>query len=458
MLDSSPSIIFLKGRDGRYLYANPEFQKLTKLPRNKVIGKTDDEVFPAEQAAAFRANDLAVLESEKAMEFEEVALQPDGAHTSIVFKFPLRDQKGKVYAVCGSVVDITERKRAEARLTSLIGNSPLGIIVTDDRGRIVMCNPAFERMFLYSEAELHGKALNEVLATPEMQGEWKALAPKIQAGETVRFVTRRRRKDGTVAEVEIHGVPWIENGRFLGAYGIYQDVTDRNRYEKDLVKSEESLRHLSARLLHSQDEERKRVARELHDSTSQTLVSLIAQLYMVKSCVKDADATTVKSVAQSLKLAAELERKIRAVSHFLHPPILDEAGLLAAVRWYADGFRQRSSIRVTLDFPEGMERLPKEKEAVLFRIVQEALTNIHRHSGSEAATIRLEARKKDVLLEIGDAGRGMAHGAWERFQSGTSGAGVGIAGMRERLRQLGGRLEIRSSDQGTVVSAILPAG
>jgi two-component system NarL family sensor kinase len=457
ILDSSPSIIFLKDRDGRYLYVNPQFQKLCDTPREQIAGKTDHEIFPPEQASAFRANDLAVLEAKTSMEFEEIARHEDGPHTSIVHKFPLRDAKGCIYAICGFVIDITERKRAESRLVSLIENSPLGIVVTDHRGRIAMCNPAFERLFLFSAAELKGLPLNEVISTPEMQAEWKAHAPRIQAGETVRIATRRRRKDGAVLEVEIHGVPLMEKGHFRGAYGLYQDITERTRYEKELRHNEESLRQLSTRLLHSQDEERRRVARELHDSTSQTLVSLIAQLYQVKNCVKDLDETGNKAAAQSLKLAEELEREIRTVSYLLHPPILEEAGLVAAIRWYADGFRQRSGVRIAMDFPAEVPRLPKEKEMAFFRIVQEGLTNIHRHSGSPLARIRLEANRKEFVLEVADVGHGMSAGTLERFQAGIPGLGVGIAGMRERMRQLGGRLEIESSERGTVVTALLPA-
>ena len=150
-----------------------------------------------------------------------------------------------------------------------------------------------------------------------------------------------------------------------------------------------------------------------------------------------------------------MSAEVRTISHLLHPPLLDEAGLLSAIRWYVEGYSQRSRIAVELDLPENFGRLPSEMETAVFRVVQECLTNVHRHSGSAVATIRLRRREDHLLLEIEDKGRGIP--PEKQLELATSGkVGVGIRGMRERLRQLGGTLEIESNSAGTVISVQLP--
>ena len=162
------------------------------------------------------------------------------------------------------------------------------------------------------------------------------------------------------------------------------------------------------------------------------------------------------ALTESIALAEQSMNEIRTVSYLLHPPFLDEAGLLSALRWYAGGFAERSGIKVDLDLPESLERLPRDTETVLFRIVQEALTNVHRHAGSQTARIRLRRDPQVLALEIEDRGHGIPNALLTHIRSG--GGGVGIAGMYERIEQLSGRLEIASSDHGTTVRFRLPLG
>ena len=222
----------------------------------------------------------------------------------------------------------------------------------------------------------------------------------------------------------------------------------------DLDTVNRSLRSLSARLMQLQDDERRRIARELHDSVGQTLAALGMNLSMVKS-----DLERLTSIANTLSdsenLVREMSSEVRTISHLLHPPLLDEAGLLSALRWYADGFSQRSGIRVDLDLPENFGRLPPEFETAIFRVVQEALTNIHRHSGSSVAKIRLRHQDDLVLVDIEDKGKGIPADKREQLASEAT-PGVGVRGMRERLRQLGGALEIESGLSGTLVAVKLP--
>ena len=222
----------------------------------------------------------------------------------------------------------------------------------------------------------------------------------------------------------------------------------------DLDSANDNLRELSARLLQLQDDERRRIARELHDSVGQMLAALNMNLSTVRADVERL-AKTANALTDSENLVQQMSTEVRTISHLLHPPLLDEAGLASALRWYVDGFVLRSKIKVALDLPEDFGRLPRESETAIFRVVQECLTNIHRHSGSPIARIRLRQRDDHVRVEIEDKGKGIPPEKQEEMAS--SGApGVGIRGMRERLRQLGGTLEIESNGSGTVVVVELP--
>ncbi len=210
---------------------------------------------------------------------------------------------------------------------------------------------------------------------------------------------------------------------------------------------------LSSQLLQAQDDERRRISRELHDSTGQLLVALGMNLVKLKSELI-APTPNVESVIDDTSwLVDEMSRQIRTMSYLLHPPLLDEAGLCSAVRWYADGFSARSEVEVTLDLPSNLGRLPADLEITLFRLIQESLTNIHRHSGSKTAIIQLKKNEEGVCLEILDAGKGFdAAPSKKHFTR----PGVGILGMKERVRKFGGSLEFLPNNPGTRVRAKLP--
>ena len=237
----------------------------------------------------------------------------------------------------------------------------------------------------------------------------------------------------------------------IGRVELEERVRERTG---ELGAANESLRDLSARLLQSQDEERRRLARELHDSVGQLLAGLSMNLANVRNDFERLNKTAT-ALTDSEELGQEMSNEVRTISHLLHPPLLDETGLESALRWYVDGFAQRSNIKVDLDLPPNLGRLPREMEITAFRVVQECLTNIHRHSQSPTAIIRLHHLDGEVFLQISDSGKGMPQEQREKIAlNGTP--GVGIRGMRERVRQLGGTLQVESNGTGTSLTVRLP--
>lgn len=215
----------------------------------------------------------------------------------------------------------------------------------------------------------------------------------------------------------------------------------------------QGLRELSSRLQKMQDEERRHLARELHDSAGQLLAAMSMNIAVVKSEAHKMSAEAAARVADNAAIIEQLTAEVRTVSHLLHPPLLDEVGLPSALRWYIDGFAERSKINATLDMPERLGRFPAEIEIAVFRAVQECLTNVHRHSESPSCSVRIHHDRHALHVEVRDRGKGIAK---ERRRSLDSHAGVGLRGMQERVRDLGGTVEISSSDAGTSVTVTLP--
>jgi signal transduction histidine kinase len=229
------------------------------------------------------------------------------------------------------------------------------------------------------------------------------------------------------------------------------ELTARRKAELIARDSEESMRRLTARLLQLQDEERRKFSRELHDSLGQYLAGVKMNLDMFSN-----NQPPDRLLTEAMSLLEQSISETRTISHLLHPPLLDEAGFTSAAKWYIDGFAQRSGIEVKADLPDAVDRLPRPIELGLFRVLQESLTNIHRHSGSTRAEIALKILPRKVLLTVEDFGSGLPVELLAAFRSNGTNSGVGLAGMRERMRELGGQLNIRSTTGGTLVSVSMP--
>jgi PAS domain S-box-containing protein len=244
--------------------------------------------------------------------------------------------------------------------------------------------------------------------------------------------------------------------RILADQALRREVEERREAQRKVQDSEKSLRQLSLRLLQSQDEERRRIGRDLHDSVGQYLVALKMKLDSLKSGAAR-NQIDARGLAECAQLAEEALKDVRTMSYLLYPPLLEELGLKSAVPWYVDGFTKRSGIKTTLGMTPDFGRLAHDLEVTLFRVLQESLTNVHRHSGSATAAIRLVRENRTVTLQIIDEGHGIRpENADHPGQDWMGAMGVGLRGMNERISQLGGSLKVSSCQDGTTITATVP--
>jgi PAS domain S-box-containing protein len=344
------------------------------------------------------------------------------------------------------------------------------IFVLDPEGRVLTWNPGAESLKGYTKDEIVGQHFSKFYPAEAVASGWpqRELALAQKEG---RFADEgwRVRKDGTTfwASVIISTLR-TPDGSLAGFAKVTQDLTERRKVDEHVQTLNQELRErvaqldesrrlielrtmelqkLSARLMHVQDEERRRIARELHDDLGQQLAALKMELS------KAAAGGASNMPAQELVDSAVAS--VRNLSYLLHPPLLDEAGLRAALHWYVDGMVQRSKIQITLTIvPPIFSRLPKDIETTIFRIVQESLTNIYKYAGTENARVEIDKQPESVLIRVRDFGRGIAQNV--SAQSRTSSLGVGITGMRERVRQFGGELTVTRAEPGTLVEARIP--
>ena len=321
------------------------------------------------------------------------------------------------------------------------------VCITDSSGAILRANKSMRERFEPIHGSLVGLDCRKVYGgtnQPDPEAPWGAA---VSTEAPVSFETKLPTADGWY---RVSSYPlYNDKHQRWGTVFVVRDITA-------LKRSEEELRQLSGRLLRSQDAERRKIARDLHDSTGQVLVALAATLGQLRNVVPSTNRKARRLISQSEALADQCIREIRTLAYLLHPPMLDESGLEDAIRDYVEGFVKRSGIRVKLEVSPDPGRLPREVELSLFRVVQESLTNIQRHSGSHQARIRIVSNAKRVTLEISDKGRKIPRGGLKSARGFTSGVGVGIPSMYERVQQVGGRFEIDSGGVGTTIRVTVP--
>ena len=377
--------------------------------------------------------------------------------------------------------------KAIGLLAAIVDSSEDAIISKTLEGVITSWNSGAERLFGYTAEETIGQSISMLIPLERRDEEISILARLGQGKRIDHFDTIRLRKDGSRLEISLTISPIRDSsGKIIGASKIARDIAGRKRIERELHESEQrfralagaldtqvqfrtqelqrrnaeilqqsdQLRDLSARLMRAQDEERRRIALELHDSVGQNLAGLGMTLARLEDDAKRDPARFSESIKDAKDLIQNLTQEIRTTSYLLHPPMLDELGLRSALLWYVEGLAKRSNLCIEVNIPDNLERLAPEMELAIFRLVQESLTNIHRHSESKTAAIRIARQGDNIYAEVQDRGKGMSQDRFAEVQS--QAVGLGIRGMKERVRQSHDELTIDSNALGTKVTAIFP--
>ena len=358
-----------------------------------------------------------------------------------------------------------ERQLREERLhlgAEIIEKSTEAIRIADQSGRIVEQNAAHREMFGIPDTALKGQTLAAIVGEEQAVRVLASLSQTERFnGELVAMVNGTPRLiDTSVFAVKNH------DGKVACHVALSRDVTEKRNAEEALRTSHAeleslvaqrtvALRTLSQHLLKMQDEERRRVARDLHDSTGQTLASLKMSLANLQERFKE-DHSTSRELLALAEITDRALQEIRTTSYLLHPPLLDEAGFASAAQWYVEGFAQRSGTQVRFELPRHLGRMPGAVEITLFRILQESLTNVHRHSRSSKVDIQVDVSDHIVAMMIKDFGCGIPADVLRRFQTSGSNVGVGLVGMRERVHELGGQLDIQAGSDGTTIMVQIP--
>jgi PAS domain S-box-containing protein len=490
IVDSSDDAIISMDLDAMITSWNRSAERLFGYTAEEAIGQHITLVIPPDR----RQEEAKILERLKRGEpiepFETVRMRKDGTTFEVSLTVsPVKDAAGRVTGISRVPRDITRRKESERTtglLAAIVESSDDAIVSKSLDGTIRSWNKSAKRIFGYTAEEAVGQHIT-IIIPPDRRQEEATILERLKRDERVdHFETLRVRKDGTAVDISLTISPVKDaNGRIVGASKVARDVTDRKRAEQalreskeqlrsladgletqvrvrtqeleqrnaDVLEHSEQLRELSNRLLRFQDNERRRIARELHDSAGQIITALGMSIANIGQHTTH-HSQLARSVQDSQELVQQLSKEIRTTAYLLHPPLLDENGLPEALRWYVEGLAGRSDLKIELCISESFGRLPGEVEMALFRIVQEGLTNIHRHSGSKKATIRIARKAESVSLDIQDEGKGIPAEKLIGIQ--VRNAGVGIAGIRERVRHLGGAVSIQSNQLGTTISVTLP--
>jgi PAS domain S-box-containing protein len=323
------------------------------------------------------------------------------------------------------------------------------IFILNNEGTIIFWNRGAEQLYGWSPSEAIGRSPIELLKTelPRSLAEIENILRSELYWDSELKQTTKQEQRVTVAS---RWALWRDEADHVcGRFQLDTDITRRKQIENEL-------RVLSGRLLSLRDEERRRLARDLHDSVGQLLAGAAMNLTLVERKLPLTDPASLQRLKNLGSLLEQSVKEVRTMSYLLHPPLLDEVGLPSALEWYVSGFSERSQIKVTLELPDNLGRLRHDVELALFRIVQEALTNVHRHSESPTAKVSLAKTPGQVRLTVEDCGKGMEVPIRHRDSEERPVLGVGISGMRERVRNLGGQMQLRSGSWGTEVEILLP--
>ncbi len=458
LVEHSHDLLCTHDLEGRLLSVNESPARILGYSKEELIHRPMKDFLLKEGHASFDEY-LRNIQTTKVAKGAMVVLTKSGERRIWEYHNSLRTDGVSVPVVRGIAHDVTEQRLAEKalrqseerfRLMAENIDEIFWLLDPKSMGAIYV-SPAFEHICERSLGSLRANPTSyRDLIHPEDAPH--VLAQLARLEQTNEFHEQFR-------IVCASGVKWVEVwgftakdeiGKVKALVGTAQDITERRRAEDELKK-------LSGRLLQSQDDERRKIARDLHDATGQNLVALSSTLGHLHASMPSTSRRLRKYISECQELADFCIREVRTLSYFLHPPMLDEAGLEDAIRHYVSGFAGRTEIKVTLEISPAFGRLAQDEEMALFRVMQESLVNVQRHSGSSCATVRLERAPQGVVLQISDQGRGIQGNGKVHPNGACFATGVGIQSMRERMNQVGGNLEIESTLSGTTVRAMVMA-
>jgi PAS domain S-box-containing protein len=494
IVDSSDDAIISKSLDGVITSWNQSAERLFGYKAEEAIGRSMGLIVPPD-----RQNEEATIldnirRGQRIEHFETIRVRKDGTQVAVSLTIsPVKNHSGLVVGASKTARDITERKRAELalreseeRFRAIVETTPECVKLVTSEGILLHMNSSGLKMVGATCAELVvGTNVYDLIAA-EDRDRFRTFNERICRGEKGCLEFGVVGLQGEARHMETHAAPFRMPDGTVVQLGVTRDITERTRAGEalrrseerfrdlsetleaevqvrtseleqrnaDILKHSEQVRDLSWRLMRTQDDERRHIARELHDSAGQTLTVLGMNVARLVTDIKQGAPELAKHVEETQYLVQHLNQEIRTTSYLLHPPMLDESGLSAALDLYVRGLAERSGLGVNLSISEQFGRLPPDMELTVFRIVQECLTNIHRHSGSKIAGIRVVRQPDSISVEVRDQGKGMPAERLAEIQ--LEGSGVGIRGIRERLRQFKGQMTIESDCSGTRILVSIP--
>jgi len=489
IVDSSDDAIISKTLDGVITSWNKGAERLFGYTREETMGQHITLIIPEDRRDEEAKIVGRLRRGERVDHFETVRVRKDGTLIDLSLTIsPVKDAAGHVVGASKVARDITERKQTEQALAErarLLDLSNDAIFVRDAADRITYWNQSASALYGFSRGEAVGRVSHELLRT-EFPEPLERITEALHQDNRWTGELIHRHKDGSrIVVASRWRLDRDEGGNRKRVLETNNDITQQKQSENalresrerlrtlsdslevqvrartqeleqrnaEILQQSEQLRELSNRLLKTQDDERRRIARELHDSAGQLITVLGMNLAGIAQRVGQ-NPSLSETVDDTQNLVQQLSREIRTTSYLLHPPLLDENGLSQAIHWYMQGLKERSDLDIELSIPENFGRLPADLELTIFRIVQEGLTNIHRHSGSKTATISLSRSADSVLLRIEDHGNGISPEKLVAIRAQRT--GVGITGMRERVRHLKGVMDIQSNGTGATISVTFP--
>lgn len=455
IVDTQSNLICCYGADGRISFVNRAMCDFLARPREKLLGSDVGALFPGSYGAPSPLGRCELMPSAPVILGQEQFVSPDGTRRWLRREdHGTFDAAGNLVEVQTVLTDVTEShlarlrvEESETRYRKLFENAHDGIMIVDEEtGGVCDANLSLCRMLGRERSALLGRNVESLVVFPSAEdhtADDDEGRPHPKALKLSALELRRGDKEQVFCDIII--TPYQSETRRLEQWN-FRDITDRK-------KADDGLRQLSGQLLSLQDQERRRISRELHDSTAQVLAAVQMNLSILSTIHEESDPTAQQLLRETRSMVNQCNDEIRTLSYLLHPPLLDEVGLVFAIKLFVDGFSKRSGLKVSVVVPETIPRLPSDVETTFFRVVQEALSNVHRHSGGTQAWIRIERTADGLMVEVRDNGRGISADRQARLDVLVPSLGVGLRGMRERLAHLHGDLKVLADIGGTRVRA-----